>query len=556
MKKIYVTDLISQTQYSSWLEGKKVIIAAPTGMGKTTFILSEFLPYCKLRGKKVLILCNRRLLWEQYDFDLAERYARYAEMQTDVEVSTYQKLIAKIRCSSYIDNLFSGYDVIIFDEVHYFYSDADFNAEGTYILLQALIKAAYYKTVIMITATLKEVLPIIERTFFQCKSKIERETGVFPGFEKYAYKGKIYNFEAYRDYDRFQCIFVPDLESLADEISHSVGKTLIFLDDIKKAEDFKAMLTKDGVMDTKEVSLLTAQILEEKTDSPIVRHLVISHKLLTKVVITTSVLDNGVSVHDPELENVVITTESRVSFIQMLGRVRDETTETCKLFLFPRSSQYYDYRMKQYTERMNWYKDLERKILQGKSFELLSQGWFDDDEQSHFLRNAAVISKDDREFYSENKAYAYLRRGDMVISVNQFAKEKTGNMLNAEKKLYCLSMEDPAKVAIEQISWIGKSPEELKIVDSTYHDRRLNELRTKLLEVINFSSEKLQIFKAELAKEFRRDLIGDIVFKNGSFSNEKLKEICERNGLSFHQEVVEKKTIYNIAEKIKEEELV
>ena len=42
MAKQYVSDLIGD-EYKSWKEGDHVIIATPTGSGKTTFVIARLL---------------------------------------------------------------------------------------------------------------------------------------------------------------------------------------------------------------------------------------------------------------------------------------------------------------------------------------------------------------------------------------------------------------------------------------------------------------------------------------------------------------------------------
>ena len=63
MKK-YVSDVIGK-DYLRWKNGK-VFINFPTGCGKSHFILNVFLPYLQAVGKRALILCNRKLLRQQY----------------------------------------------------------------------------------------------------------------------------------------------------------------------------------------------------------------------------------------------------------------------------------------------------------------------------------------------------------------------------------------------------------------------------------------------------------------------------------------------------------
>ena len=94
MKKDYLTKLL-RDECKYWSK-KKVLITAPTGMGKSTFIIHELLPYLKERGKKLLILCNRRLLRDQYWQNLVQVYDCYDDLEKSVELMTYQQLAEKM----------------------------------------------------------------------------------------------------------------------------------------------------------------------------------------------------------------------------------------------------------------------------------------------------------------------------------------------------------------------------------------------------------------------------------------------------------------------------
>ena len=51
--------------YKMWKGYESIFISAPTGTGKTTFVLQTLLPEAKKEGKEVLFLSNRFLLKEQ-----------------------------------------------------------------------------------------------------------------------------------------------------------------------------------------------------------------------------------------------------------------------------------------------------------------------------------------------------------------------------------------------------------------------------------------------------------------------------------------------------------
>lgn len=262
--------------------------------------------------------------------------------------------------------------------------------------------------------------------------------------------------------------------------------------------------------------------------------------------ITTSVLDNGVSLHDGDVGNLVIATESHVSFWQMIGRIRSENCETCNLFIYPRDAQYYQRRVAQYEEKMQYFEQFSKVILETQELPILMSGWYGHDEFAEFLRNAIVLTKDDLEFYGSENVYAALRRGEIMLAINAFAKEKCGNELNAERTFYRLSLDSPQRVAEKQISWLGKSPDELCVLDSLYLEKREAELIEDLLSVKNFTNTELQNKKMELCKAYRKDFFSEIVSKNCPFSTAKLILICEKYGLKFIQKTKNNRQIYSI----------
>lgn len=61
-----------------------------------------------------------------------------------------------------------------------------------------------------------------------------------------------------------------------------------------------------------------------------------------KVVVATSVMDNGISIHDIEMRNMVIIADTKEEFIQMLGRKRRSKLEApgkLKLYILQRRKE-------------------------------------------------------------------------------------------------------------------------------------------------------------------------------------------------------------------------
>ena len=133
---MYVKDAIG-CDYIDWKRGDCIFIEAPTGSGKTTFILDTLLPYSKKRGKEILYLSNRFLLKEQIKVELAKRQNLSEDMEwlegveefDGITVLSYQKL--QKLCAENTDGKYlSGrYAYIVCDEIHYLLEDSAFNPE-------------------------------------------------------------------------------------------------------------------------------------------------------------------------------------------------------------------------------------------------------------------------------------------------------------------------------------------------------------------------------------------------------------------------------------------
>lgn len=137
-----VCDKIGE-DYKSWTSEKTIVIHAPTGSGKTYFVLNVLLPYIHSQGKNMVYFCNRTALQQQVEHKLLTEPS-LAEFSNSIITCSYQRLAAlnlgphDIMPSDLSpseqkrwkeDSLIPHADYYIFDEAHFFLSDSSFNLQ-------------------------------------------------------------------------------------------------------------------------------------------------------------------------------------------------------------------------------------------------------------------------------------------------------------------------------------------------------------------------------------------------------------------------------------------
>jgi len=546
MNKKYLSELM-EDEYLNW-RGKKVIIQAPTGLGKSTFVTNRLLNYCKGRDEKILILCNRKMLRQQYWYQLVEKFESYNSFQESVCIMTYQKLAEYLRCYKSLEACFKEYDMICLDEVHYFYQDSDFNGFGTFVLFQAIVLAGLCKTMIFMSATIECIEYEIRRAYSENTKFFEKcfpttQTKTLQNFQTIVK----YDYSWLMDYSYLKCYYVPDIETICQIVARSEAKSILFIDDIKKAQELRESILHMSHIKEGEVIVLNADNIDNGEQNEVVKTLALGNRLMPKILITTSVLDNGISVHDPDVENLVILTESKVSFLQMLGRVRKESGKAINLYFVEQSPEYYEKRERQGEYMMNVVKNIEFKDLSMLGNDILSVLWEEcDKELASAYRKFITIGRNQYLFLDNTNVKIMCYYGNSRFVLNTFAKNKIGDLYLVESKFHKLARQNPKQVMLEQLKWIDKSEDELIVLKSNFKEERQAELREKFLQVKEFSVEQLSDFKENISKEYRGDILKDYLDRTRSFSNNKLELILEMFNLKLVKSEVDGKIKYTI----------
>lgn len=160
----YVSEAVGDT-YKTWNRYTPIFIEAPTGSGKNTFVLNELAIHAKEQMQYILLISNRTALSQQQKQKLYNKYNSLPISRDDLRkihrfdnilLYSYQEILPQLpKLSEYS----IGY--VVFDEAHFFLSDARFNC-NTFIILQSLLNAFSHAVRIYMTATASQVLPFIQ----------------------------------------------------------------------------------------------------------------------------------------------------------------------------------------------------------------------------------------------------------------------------------------------------------------------------------------------------------------------------------------------------------
>lgn len=394
--KKYITEEIGE-EYNSWEPTDIIMITAPTGSGKTYFCLNVLLlERAMKRGERILYLVNRKILKMQLQESLksiSEEYHwnnlnDYRRVEDYIEIETYQSIEKKLKFTdisklSEVKKFFeSRYSIVVYDECHYFYSDSDFNTytELSYSFLRFCFDT---KIQIFMSATMENMEHIIRNgnPLYMRKEDVPsyhvsgKAQFVLQDFTNTTRKYKSYTVKI--DYSDVKINYFRNLSDLCMIIKQSMEqkneKWLIFVDSRNSGRELKSKLIVSGDEDNieedndgkinwrEEVVYVDADYRKDTEAQVSVQQLVRDNLIRKKVVIATSVMDNGISFHDLELRNIVILANSKEEFLQMLGRKRKDG-KNINLYICMRTRDYFSAKLLSVTKKYEAYDKIASRM--------------------------------------------------------------------------------------------------------------------------------------------------------------------------------------------------
>ncbi|SFM32564.1 DEAD/DEAH box helicase family protein [Pelosinus propionicus] len=332
----YNSEIESNTD--KWEPNQPVFISAQTGQGKNYFVENTLLPYIrelnhkKRTDQKVLIISNRIALRLQTESRInningqdSEENVMYCYGEF-ADVISYQSILNRVDdLKKKQERQTSKYIFVICDEAHFFTSDAMFNPD-TDKILSKIVNIFRDAIRIYMSATPYECIDYIK----DCEDRysVQPQLGVF------------YHFK--RDYSYLDVRYYSSNKELTDIIINSGDERwLIFIDNKDECKRFKGRLesvNKGSNEESKASSpCLKGKVLTVKAESKNnseYQKMILNESFdsETKVLIATSVIDNGINFRG--INNIVVSDISKVKCLQMVGRGRvDNSNDKITLYI-------------------------------------------------------------------------------------------------------------------------------------------------------------------------------------------------------------------------------
>lgn len=535
----YVSDIIG-TDYKEWKLGQTIFISTPTGSGKTTFVLEKLVKYAALTNKKILYLVNRKILKEQLK-------KAYENIQNEMRIEHGINKIAPMYIATYqeIEKQPMTYDkewfdYIIADECHYFLMDSMFNTK-TQISLNWIMDNRFDNSIrIFMSATIERIEDFILDKYFSKKK-------IFADFEKidlkeYLEKNEkcIIHYPSERNTEFLDVNIFGAVDELFENIKLS-GKWLIFVDRKKDGNELEKELNKNGI----DTLFIDAQYKEDADSVETVKNITEELMYKQKVLIATSVLDNGISIHDDFLKNIVVMTDSYEEMIQMIGRKRiaKKQSEKIQVYLCIRDENYF-------SRRLNWHEmcqnELNRNLSMWKKLSQKDNLYWSQNPEAYRKRMEFQIELikrmwKNRTAYEQMRKFLYMRN-DAILEFNSLSERQLSSRIDFYQGMKSKIKEDKYAFIREQCRWLGI--QDVDVIIESYTLGVDGKYKPRVVAVLNKYMEKqgeegLDKDKNIAMKiEFKKDLLCWLKIKN--FENRNILKSIEQNERAISEKMFNK----------------
>lgn len=370
-----------ENEIRCWTPENPILIDAPPGTGKTTFVYTSLIPAAMEAGKNVLLISNRIALSCQQKvaimnilnspllIRLTPEGIREHEDFGAVRVITYHRLPALLgdpEARLWLANL----AFVVFDEAHFFVADAIFNEHCDYYLKLAATRFCRAIRVYMSATTWDLLVPLAnaEERLFHVQNFGPLILGPSVSGPPPCYRA-FYRYWMPTSNSHYHLHFFDVLNDLIPLVeAHPDEKWMIFVDKKAVGRQFcKALGGKATYLDADNKGTDAWDSIIQAESFP------------CQVLVTTSVLDCGINIHDPALKHVAVITDNRVSLGQMLGRKRLDPGETVELWVYNLNQRVIAARANRFRTYLAWYHRLEHCATRECRMKVAQDIWRADD---------------------------------------------------------------------------------------------------------------------------------------------------------------------------------
>lgn len=335
MSEIYnmVTETIGM-EYKDWTVNDIIFISAPTGTGKSSFIMQTLVRHALSQNRRIIYFVNRTILKQQLtkELSIVERDLRIegftGRLSDYFLIMTYQSLEKNIKQSAYNANekqrlsYLCSNTYIVMDEAHYFLSDSTFNP-STELSFNYLMGYGQFMNQpgtirILMSATGERVYDYIRRLNEEQLEALCRINVAARSYSHGRYKMFPYVITLKERYRDLKIRLFDGYKELADIICNgSKDKWLIFVDNKVQGDKLCQAIEDKGVNSIS----ISARYKSDPEKREAVETIIEEERCEEQVCIMTYVLDNGVSIAD-DRRCIAIFADNKEQFLQCLGRNR------------------------------------------------------------------------------------------------------------------------------------------------------------------------------------------------------------------------------------------
>lgn len=354
------------------------------------------------------------------------------------------------------------------DEDHYFYNDALFNT-NTWLSFEWLMSPDPHVIKIGMSATPEDVHEYIWQ-YVREKYNEMAKSGTIQSYPSVA-SGGLFSYAMPHFYllgDYAKSLESKDTDVVKQEwdTDYSYINPHVFRSDqdipgivAGISEKDKILIFVDSIQRGKEINKVLKNFCSEFVDSSYrddkssemwqdVQEIVTKEHFSSRILITTATLDNGINLSDISCRHVIIMTDERTSFLQMLGRKRVLPNETVHIYIHVGDVEHFKKRKGELQRLLNLYENtynmgswqLSNSILQEKKFDISLV------QKLYFWDN----------HIGGSPQYGYVSTG---FRLNEFSFMHACKKVNNLERIIDGLEQDPKYFIKEQLSWLGLSPD-------------------------------------------------------------------------------------------------